>query len=668
MYFAASNALIVCLILSMLFVCALGARMTFGGKFSWLPLERCVFLAELTQYAISILMTASCVILLAAFVYCDFRVQYVHDYSSTTLPLFYRVTAFWAGQPGSMLFWAWTVVLSGLVFMWTGAYRSMLATTRVWYWVFYLAIIAFFCYLLVTWCDPFILAAVPMKEGYGLNPLLQNPGMIFHPPLLFLGYGGFVIPGCLALAQTLRKACEGPDAGRENPWGKVAQPFTLVGWSMLTAGIILGAWWAYMELGWGGYWAWDPVENASLIPWLVSTAYIHVSIIEARRNKLGRLCTFLMVLTTISAFFATYLVRSGVVQSLHAFGDGGIGLPFLLFIAGCFAILLPVCILGPSEGEPLGDPLSKEGLLLLVAWLMLALSMIILIATMWPVIIDTLIAFGPSLPESIRKFVPAKAMGLEAAFYNRTCLPLFAALGFLLMLCPYRQWIQGFSEKALALYCGIIFFALASALWFNGIRLPLSVLTTASSGAAIVGLVALFIMRPAMWKLQATVRAHGVHLGVLLILIGVAFSGPFQQKGELVLAKGQSTPVGNYVFMLSEVYTGQSAATTSGRPNYEFHELEIQVEKNGKPFGTLSPQMRKYAGYEDRNYPEVSTIFSVRDEVYATFVGLDGNMRASIVIHINPLVNWLWIGGTLMSIFPLLILFRSRKPVYIEEK
>ena len=664
MYFAASLALVACFLLAILLVCGLGARMAFRKTPMGASLDSGILFAEKAHYAISALMTASCIILLAAFVNCDFRVQYVHDYSSTTLPLFYRVTAFWAGQPGSMLFWAWTVVLSGLVFMWTRAYHSLLALTRIWYWVFYFAIVAFFCFLLITWCDPFILAAVPMNEGYGLNPLLQNPGMIFHPPLLFLGYGGFVIPGCLALAQTLRKASEAP--AREPHWGKAAQPFTLVGWSMLTAGIILGAWWAYMELGWGGYWAWDPVENASLIPWLVGTACIHVSIIEVRRNKLGRLSTFLMVLTTISAFFATYLVRSGVVQSLHAFGDGGIGLPFLLFIAGCFAVLIPVCRFAPAEGEPLGDPFSKEGLLLLVAWLMLALSMIILIATMWPVIIDTLIAIGPALPEAVQPWLPVKAMGLEAAFYNKTCLPLFAAMGFLLLLCPYRKWVAGFAEKNMALFCAIVFVALIPALWFSGVRLPLSVLATAASGAAILGLVALFVMRPSLWKVQDAIRANGVHLGLLLVIIGVAFSGPFQQKGELVLAKGQSAPVGGYAFMLSEIYTGKSATSTAGRPNYEFHELEILVEKDGKPFGVLSPQMRKYAGYEDRNYPEVSTIFSVKDEVYATFVGLDGSMKASIIIHVNPLVNWLWIGGTLMSLFPLLIFFRTRRPEYEE--
>ena len=243
-------------------------------------------------------------ILIYALASYDFSLVYVASYTDRLLPLFYRITAFWAGQAGSMLFWAFSVAICGGLFQLTRSYKSLTPDTRLWYWVFYLGIMSFFGLILVTWNNPFLMNHAVPQDGNGLNPLLQNPGMIFHPPLLFLGYGGFVIPSCLALAQALSRR-----QADEAAWTDVARPFTLAAWAMLTAGIVLGGWWAYMELGWGGYWAWDPVENASLIPWLIATAALHTMLIQTRRNKLHGVNVFLMALTTISAFFATYLVR-----------------------------------------------------------------------------------------------------------------------------------------------------------------------------------------------------------------------------------------------------------------------------------------------------------------------------------------------------------------------
>lgn len=242
-------------------------------------------------------------ILIYALASYDFSLVYVASYTDRLLPLFYRITAFWAGQAGSMLFWAFSVAICGGLFQLTRSYKSLTPDTRLWYWVFYLGIMSFFGLILVTWNNPFLMNHAVPQDGNGLNPLLQNPGMIFHPPLLFLGYGGFVIPSCLALAQALSRR-----QADEAAWTDVARPFTLAAWAMLTAGIVLGGWWAYMELGWGGYWAWDPVENASLIPWLIATAALHTMLIQTRRNKLHGVNVFLMALTTISAFFATYLL------------------------------------------------------------------------------------------------------------------------------------------------------------------------------------------------------------------------------------------------------------------------------------------------------------------------------------------------------------------------
>ena len=302
---------------------------------------------EKVHLGVTLCLALASGILLSALVNFDFSVDYVASYTDRALPLFYRITAFWAGQAGSLLFWALMVALCGALFQFSSAYRGLSAETRLWYWIFFLSIMAFFALLLSAWSNPFVRALPAPPDGRGLNPLLQNPGMIIHPPLLFLGYGGFVIPGCLALAQAMHRA-EG-----ESSWLDVARPFTLTGWLFLTAGIALGAWWAYMELGWGGYWAWDPVENASIIPWLLGTAALHTGLIETRCGKLRRVNIFLMALTTVSAFFATYLVRGDVVNSVHAFGAGGVGPALLTFVLAALVVAAGVSMRGDSRGAPL---------------------------------------------------------------------------------------------------------------------------------------------------------------------------------------------------------------------------------------------------------------------------------------------------------------------------
>ena len=351
-------------------LCALG-----GGGMALLQLWQgradSLRLIEKAHWAVTGGLLLASALLLHALYWHDFSLQYVASYTDLILPVFYRLTAFWAGQPGSMLFWALAVSLSGSIFACTRACRNLSPATKLWYWTFFYVIMAFFTLILTNWSNPFLMQTPAPADGNGLNPLLQNPGMIFHPPLLFLGYGGFTVPACLALAQALsrRGRCEGP-------WFRLTRPFIILAWLFLTAGIVLGAWWAYMELGWGGYWAWDPVENASLIPWLIGTAALHTLIVEERRGKLGRVNVALMALTTVSAFFATYLVRSGVIDSVHAFGDGSVGTPLTVFVLAGLAVTFWVACTAPREGKPLAGLDSREGFLTLVAWVLLALSLI----------------------------------------------------------------------------------------------------------------------------------------------------------------------------------------------------------------------------------------------------------------------------------------------------
>ncbi|MDR2489343.1 MAG: cytochrome c biogenesis protein CcsA [Desulfovibrio sp.] len=633
------------------------------------PLE---LFTRITHFLITACMSVSAFILLLAFIKCDFTLEYVAQYSDTTLPLFYRMTAFWAGQSGSMLFWAWSVAIGGTLFMCMPSYKNLHTTTRLYYCLFFFSIMAFFLLILTVWNNPFIMLSPSPVDGRGLNPLLQNPGMIFHPPLLFLGYGGFVTPGCLALAQAINGKAHAPDNGQreEAYWWQASRPFIFVSWSLLTAGIVLGGWWAYMELGWGGYWAWDPVENASLIPWLVASASLHTAVMESRRGKLQRTNVFLMACTTVSAFFATYLVRSGVVESLHAFGDGGVGTPLLVYTLSFLLIAAVISLYSPSPrhtSQSLENLTSKEGLLIFAVWLLLALAFIILVATIWPVIIDKLRGIANFFPEFLRAGLPNKPMGLEPEFYNRTCLPLFSLLSVLLLFCPCRKWQipnqgSGFSQPAACLCSFSVTLAVAAGLYLAGIRQPTALLAASCSMGAITGIILLFATNRALLNLRSSLIAHGVHIGLLMMVLGVAFSGPYQIKQTLELGKQEEGAVGEYTVLLKELYEGKGQINRNGRPNYVFLEAELLVkDKKGNIAGTLAPQRRQYANFENQTYAEVSTLFSLGKELYATLLSVDGQGKAALAVNINPLINWLWIGGTLMCLFPLFSLARARR-------
>ncbi len=636
MYIFAYAMLILALLASLGGAC-LAAMQLFQGR------AAALWVIEKAQALMTAALLLASALLLHALYWNDFSLVYVASYTDKLLPIFYRLTAFWAGQPGSLLFWALSVAVAGTAFSFTPSYKKLTEETRLWFWVFFLAIMAFFALLLTGWSNPFTIQTPAPLDGRGLNPLLQNPGMIFHPPLLFWGYGGFVIPGCLALAQ-----CLSDNEEIEGSWVIVARPFTLWAWLFLTAGIILGAWWAYMELGWGGYWAWDPVENASIIPWLIGTAALHTTIIQVRRGKLGRVNVFLMSLTTISAFFATYLVRSGVVQSVHAFGDGGVGTPLLVFILSSTALCAAVAMVGYNSRKSLVGIDSREGMLVVTAWVLIMLSIIICLGTLWPI---------------ISQLWSAESQGLDATFYNRVCLPLFALIAAIFAFCPWLGWNGGVRDMKKLLVVLATFMAAAAVLWTTGYRQPTAFIATAACAAGVVSL-GMLMMEKSVRSQMNTLAAHGVHLGLIMIVAGVAFSGPYKVEKDVLLAKGESALVGDYTIGLVDVAEGRTKT-------YDYLEARIQVTDEDKVLqGVLAPQMRIYNNFSSMKFSEVGTIFSLGNEFYASLLGIDNNNRATLRVSINPLVNWLWIGGTLMCIFPILGLrrrIRSKVPDVDEE-
>ncbi|MBR4422919.1 MAG: cytochrome c biogenesis protein CcsA, partial [Mailhella sp.] len=501
--------------------------------------------------------------------------------------------------------------------------------TRLWFLTFFLCIMAFFTLLLCTRNAPFVTLPLPPADGQGLNPLLQNPGMIFHPPLLFLGYGGFVIPACLALAQAMNPGQE------EQHWMEAARSFTLTGWLFLSAGIALGAWWAYMELGWGGYWAWDPVENASLIPWLIGTAALHTGIVEQRRGKLHRTNIFLISLTTVSAFFATWLVRGNVVNSVHGYGEGNVGPLLLSFAVFFFAV---ICIISLQAKDTRSRPLegleTREGFVVMTAWLLIALCILILTATLWPV---------------ISRLWTERPVGLDARFYNSTCLPLFSVLLALLAVCPWLKWQGGLRSWKRLLAVFAVFFLAMGLLWNAGITRALP-LIAAALGFSVVAGAALLLTEKGVRSWMPSAMACLVHASVGIIALGIAFSGPYKQEVETELAPGRSVQVGPYSATLVQMYEGRGE-------NFSFIEAELRLSRGGTDAGTVSAQRRLYDKFQRSAFSEAATHPSLGSEFYATLLGMNGQ-NAVLRMSANPGVNWLWIGAALMSLAPFLGLRR----------
>lgn len=612
-------------------------------------------LMEKLNLAVFAVFTLCCFILTAALVSCNFSFLYATFNSDRNLHIFYRITALWGGQEGALLFWAWCVSLCSVAFQYAKGYRDMDAETKRWYWSILFVITAFFCLLLTSWNNPFLIASPAPHDGYGMNPMLQNPGMIFHPPLLFLGYGAFTIPCCAALASLLSMK----DSAKQSavPWAKLTRPFILSGWLLLSAGIILGGWWSYMELGWGGYWAWDPVENASLVPWLVATAYLHTALVENARGKLYRANAFLMALVTISAFFATYLVRGGLVRSVHAFGQSDVGMPLLIFVLLFLAFAAFAARLSPEKGAPLENPLSREGLLTLTAWVFLALSAVTIIGTLWPV---------------ISRLWSEKPVGLSPAFYNTVCLPLFVLLLFFLAVCPWLSWVPragrgAIRNKGMLAYVAMTGVAAAGVLFYVGFGKAVPLAGMGAAIAVLAGTCMLFAAVPGLLRNGPSLAAHGVHAAFALMVLGTAFSGPYKVQQDFVMAPGQTAVFGEYSLRLAKINQGDShdhePGVASGQshpdhagnpPAYIYSEAVVTVAKNGESVGELRPQLRRYQSHPDNAFSEVDTIFSFGNELYCSFVGLDmGQGTATIQISANPLVNWIWVGGVLLCLFPL---------------
>lgn len=575
-----------------------------------------------------------------ALVTSDMTVAYVADHTERSLPAGYRLAALWAGQEGSLLLWAW---MASLVAAGAALQRQIrrlrgegarLATLA--------AVNTFFAALLLLAANPFAkTAGEPPLHGQGLNPLLQHWAMVMHPPLLFAGYAFSLAPFAAMVGGLV--------AGGRGGWSLGVRRWALASWIFLSAGISLGAWWAYVELGWGGYWAWDPVENASLLPWLTGTALLHTLAIDRQRGQLREWTASLCAATFLLCLVATYITRGGVIESVHAFGRSSVGNFFLAAIvagAACSAGLIAGRWRVLRSGPEIESLVSREGIFVIGNVLLVAMAGVVLLGTLSPVLSGL---FAPD------------QMAVGASFYNRVVAPLGLALAALMALGPVLVCGRGAGEGFARDLAGPVTVTLAAVCTAaaTGVR------SVAALACVAIAAMTVTLIARALWRATAAAaRAQGVsplraaarvidndhrryggqlaHLGLVLVILGVAGSSLYSQRASVTLSRGESVRVGGY-----DVRLGPLAEVRG--PNFSAVEASlIATDARGRSV-ELRPQRRFYSMSVD-SYAEVAIRSRLREDLYVALLGWEaGGDRAAVLVLVNPLAAWIWVGAAAMA-------------------
>jgi cytochrome c-type biogenesis protein CcmF len=568
----------------------------------------------------------------------DFHAAYVARYTNKTLPLVYTFTAFYAGQQGSLLLWAWLLSLFAAVVIWQNREKNRNVLPYV---NLVLACITiFFLCLMVFVSSPFERLPTAPPDGQGLNPLLQNPGMIFHPPTVFLGYVGFAVPYAFAMAALIRGQLG-------STWIRTTRRWTLFSWFFLTIGNLLGAQWAYVELGWGGYWAWDPVENASLLPWLVATAYLHSVMIQEKRGMLKVWNIVLITLTFLLTIFGTFITRSGIISSVHTFGQSSIGWIFLAFlgivIIVSFNLLMNRLPQLRSRNE-LDSFLSRESSFLYNNLIFVGIAF----ATLWGTIF-------PVISEAVR----GVKITVGPPFFNKVNTPFGLALLALTGLCPLFAWrktslknLRGnFLTPFVLSAIGCVLFyllGLRHAYPLISFTLALFVFTSIflefSKGASVRKKTAGEGILKALWTVvNRNKRRYGgyiVHIGIVLVFVGITGSA-FKVDTQATVEKGESFNIKNYTLR----YDSLSRYPTASK---EVVAASLSMFNSGSKIAVLTPEKNLHRGH-DQPASEVAIYSTLKEDVYAVLAGYEGD-TATFKVLVTPLVIWLWIGGVVMAL------------------
>jgi cytochrome c-type biogenesis protein CcmF len=607
--------------------------------------------AQHAALGVFLLVTGALALLIHAFLRFDFSIRYVATNTNLGTPFYYRITAVWGALEGSIVLWAWMLALYTLIVMMR--HRHNARELYPWVLTVMLAVLAFFL-LVMTGPAPVFQRLSPVPpDGRGLNPLLEDTGMITHPVCLYLGFTGFTVPFAFAVAALA--------TGRVGDmWITLTRRWTLIAWYFLSLGLLIGGWWSYHVLGWGGYWAWDPVENAAFMPWLTGTAFLHSVMIQERRRMLQLWNISLVVLTFSLTLFGTFLTRSGIIASVHAFTQGAIGAFFLAFLA--LVVLTSFALIAwrwddlRAQGV-LDSVVSRESAFLLNNVFLVAAAFTVFFGTVFPL-----------LSEALR----GEKVSVGAPFFNLVNVPLFLALIFLMGVGPLIAWRRASLHNLKRSFLAPVLVGMGAAGFFRllGTASALTVLTLALTAftAAAVGVDFVRAVRARLRMGERVLPAAGgllvrhnrryggfvIHVGILIVALGVMGSHAWSVQTETTLKRGEAAELAGYKVR----FDGLAAREESNH----FKVVGTFTVSDGKPdFAVLRPA-KKFYPQEQSPIAGVDYRLGLKEDVYLVLgdFARDGS-HATIKLQINRLVSWIWIGGLILTLGTALALVPDRR-------
>lgn len=568
----------------------------------------------------------------------NFNLRYVALNTSTDLPTIYRFTALWAGQAGSLLLWCLVLSFFSSIVVFFSNKRDL--DYQPYVVVVLYTVLAFFLYLITFVENPFALLPFTPNEGRGLNPILQNGYMAIHPVTLYLGYVGLTIPFAFGMAALI--------SGRlSDAWIRHSRRWTILAWTFLSVGLLLGARWAYLELGWGGYWAWDPVENAAFMPWLTATAFLHSVMIQERNGMLRKWNIILLIITFFLTLFGTFITRSGIISSVHSFAQSDIGPLFLGFISFVLIFSFGIFLYRRKElesEENFDSIISRESAFIFNNLLFLGAAFTVFLGTIFPIISEA---------------VTGEKILVGPPFFNKVNVPIGLVLIFLMGVGPLISWRKATPENLkknflIPLIVGLIVGTVLFALKIRDITALLSfsfcgfvvatVVTEFYKGVSVRSSRGENIFVSLTTMISRNNRRYGgyiVHLGVVLIVIGITASSTFNSEVQATLNTGESFAVGEYelTFVKLETYTNDAKNGT---------KAVLLLSTGGKTIDTVYPEKNiyRYEGNREINKEtEVSLRSTYKDDLYIILSNVNSNTNATFRAIINPMVSWIWAGG-----------------------
>ncbi len=589
--------------------------------------------------SVAFLLCVAVVCLLYELVTLDFSIRYVALNTSTDLPTIYRITALWAGQAGSLLLWSFVLsVYASFVVLKSRRNRENSYVIAV-----LCAVSLFFLFLIAYVEDPFSKLGVSVDQGRGLNPILQNGYMAIHPITLYVGYVGITVPFAFGAAALL-------NGSLGDEWIRNSRKYALFSWVFLSAGLFLGARWAYLELGWGGYWAWDPVENAAFMPWLTLTAFIHSVMIQERKGMLRKWNLILLITTFFLSIFGTFITRSGVVSSVHSFARSDIGPLFLGFMVVILLFSFSLLLYRSNDlksEEKFDSVLSRESAFLFNNLLFLAAAFTVFLGTIFPILSEA--------------FTGEKIL-VGPPYFNAVGVPIGLVLILLMGAGPLISWRKASSKNLRRnfLFPAAVFFVTLLALFLSGMRNPVALLSFSLCGFVCATVFLEYFrgvgirvsrgenpLRAFFNLVSRNRRRYGgyiVHLGVVLVVAGITASSLFVTQKEVVLEKGDSFSLGRYDL----IFGGLSYISNDAKDGFS---AEFSVRSEGKNLAKMYPEKNiyKYEGNREINREtEVALRSTIRDDLYLILSEVAPSGRVNIRALLNPMVNWIWMGGAVI--------------------